>query len=114
MNQFEIEDLFKSLGYECLEDNLDCEVKDYGFYARFGNDTREIQFENRDGMLQVHIVNYQDPSKTLKLNNQLVLIFAESNHLWKKINSFEVSQPLSVVLAEQVKFIKEMYKGEIE
>ena len=114
MTQFEIIDLFKLLGFKCLEDNVGCEVNDYGYYARFGNDTHEVQFRNRDGRLRVHIVNYQDPSESIESSAQMMLVFSEGNGFWKKINSFEVSQSLSVAIAEQVKYILDEYKGEIK
>jgi len=114
MTQFEIIDLFKLLGFNKLEDNVGCEVVDYGFFSRFGNDTHEIQFRNRDGRLRVHIVNYQDLSERIESSGQMMLVFAEGNGFWNKINSFEVPQSLSFAIAEQVKIILEEYKGEIK
>jgi hypothetical protein len=91
MTQFEVIDLFAKLGFKCLEDRVCEEVNDFGYYARFGNDTNEIQFENRDDKLKVSIVQYD-----------------------LKTNSIDITSDLALAIAEQVKVILEEYKGEIK
>jgi hypothetical protein len=97
MTQFEIIDLFKLLGFKCLEDNVGCEVDDFGYYSRFGNETHEIQFRNRNGELQISIVKY-----SLTTNN--IDIY----------NSFRITPALGVAIVEQTNFILDEYKGEIK
>jgi hypothetical protein len=91
MTQFEVVELFKSIGFDCLEDRMCEEVNDYGYYSRFGNDTNEIQFQNRDDKLKVSIVQYD-----------------------LKTNSIDITSDLALAIAEQVKVVLEEYKGEIE
>jgi hypothetical protein len=91
MTQFEVTDLFAKLGFKCLEERVCEEINDFGYYARFGNDTNEIQFKNRDDKLKVSIVQYG-----------------------LKTNSIDITNDLALAIAEQVKIIKEEYKGEIE
>jgi hypothetical protein len=91
MTQFEVIDLFAKLGFKCLEDRVCEEVNDFGYYARFGNDTNEIQFENRDDKLKVSIVQYD-----------------------LKTNSIDITSDLALAIVEQVKVILEEYKGEIK
>jgi hypothetical protein len=90
MTQFEIEDLFKSLGYECDEDHVGEEVKDYGYYVFYRSEEQSISFMNRDGKLEI-LVGYYHIDETPIITSQLAL-----------------------AIAEQVKFILEEYKGEIE
>jgi len=90
MNQFEIEDLFKSLGYECDEDHVGEEVKDYGYYVFYRSEEQSISFMNRDGKLEVFVGHY-DRGETPTITSGLAL-----------------------AIAEQVKFILQEYKGEIE
>jgi hypothetical protein len=95
MTQFDIIDLFKSLGFKCLEDNICQEVGDFGYYSRFGNSKDEIFFQNRDGKLQVIISGFE-------------------SGLLVKVPLFKVSNKLALAISEQIKVILEEYKGEIE
>jgi len=91
MTQFEIEDLFESLGFKCLEDNVGGEVKDREFFSRFGIDGYEIQFQNYNNSILVNVAYYHGDISTLQIDFKIAL-----------------------AIAEQVKFILEEYKGEIE
>jgi hypothetical protein len=90
MTQFEIEDLFKSLGYECDEDHVGEEVKDYGYYVFYRSEEQSISFMNRDGKLKIVVDHYYMEEMPT------------------------ITSGLALAIAEQVKFILQEYKGEIE
>ena len=99
MTQFEVTDLFAKLGFKCLEERVCEEVNDFGYYARFGNERHEVQFKNRDGKLEIFILEYANEVYTDKVISNL---------------SLAVGKDLILTIAKQIEIIKEEYKGEIE